>query len=184
MISEQAQSGFEYIFKKAVITTITTSADDICEVESMSDQKEISADEFVVLTISSPVFRCFILFHFNSDNLTKSYFENGSDLGSESEENSTFRDKFLEFCNVCCGAMNRELNKSFGFTGMSTPYVLLKRCSAYISALDPGYVKHYRVTINHSFVLHVTLCICSYGALDFKVDTTEVEESTGELEFF
>lgn len=184
MISEQAQSGFEHIFKKAVQASILASPDDSCEIESVDKLEEIFEEEFAVLTITSTFFRNLTLFHFNSDATTENYFLKSSDHNAETEEGSKFRDAFLEFCNMCCGVMNRELHKYYHFLGMSTPYVLLRPCLDFISALNPGYVRHYRITINHSIVLHATLCICDYDAVNFTVDTTEEEDNTGELELF
>ncbi len=182
MITEQAQSGFDYIFEKAVLANISSSAEDFCEIEPVHDMEGISEDEFAVLTISSTFFRFLILFHFKSDDATKNYFVKRSNL--EVADNRAFRDAFQEFCNICCGAMNRELHKNYHFLGMSTPYVLLRQCSPFISALDPGYVKHYRITINNSLMLHATLCVCDYDDVDFKVDTSEDDDNTGELELF
>jgi hypothetical protein len=182
MISEQAQSGFDHIFKKAVLANISSSADDFCEIEPVDNLEGINKDEFAVLTISSTFFRFLVLFHFNSNDATKNHFVKNSNL--EVEDNSTFRDAFQEFCNICCGVMNRELHKNYHFLGMSTPYMLLHRCSSFISALNPGYVKHFRITINNSLTLHATLCVCDYDVVDFKADTGEDEDDTGELELF
>jgi hypothetical protein len=184
MISEQAQNSFDHIFKKAVTANIAVRPDDTCEIESVNNPEEINEDEFSVLTISSTSFRFVTLFHFNSNDATESHFIKSSSHDVEAGDNGAFRDAFQEFCNICCGAMNRELHKNYHFLGMSTPYVLLNHCSHFISALDPGYVKHYRITINHSLVLHATLCVCDYGVVDFKADTTEDEDNTGELELF
>ncbi|TAK62414.1 hypothetical protein [Methylobacter sp.] len=183
MISEQAQSGFDHIFKKAVLGNISSSADDNCEIEPVDDLEEVNENEFVVLTISSAFFRFLTLFHFDSDDdATKNYFLRNSNL--EVEDNSAFLDAFQEVCNICCGVMNRELHKSYLFLGMSTPYILLRQCVPFVSALNPGYVKHYKITINHSLVLHATLCICDYDIVDFTVNTSADEDSTGELELF
>lgn len=184
MISEQAKIGFEHIFKKAVMANITVSPDDICEIEAINNPEEISEGEFSVLTISSTSFRLLTLFHFNNNAATKKYFVNSSGLDVEAEDNGVFLDIFQEFCNICCGAMNRELNQSYFFLGMSTPYILLRQCADFVSALDPGHVNYYRITINHSLVLHATLCLCDYSDVDFTVDTSEVEDNTGELELF
>lgn len=182
MISEQAQSGFDHIFKKAVLANISSSTEDFCEIEPVADMEGISEDEFAVLTISSTIFRFLVLFHFKSDDATRNYFVKSSNL--EVADNRAFRDAFQEFCNICCGVMNRELHKNYHFLGMSTPYMLLRQCSPFISALDPGYVKHYRITINNSLTLHATLCVCDYDVVDFTVDTSEAEDNTGELELF
>ncbi|MGZ5026207.1 MAG: hypothetical protein ACXWE9_03235 [Methylobacter sp.] len=183
MISKQAQNGFEFIFKKSVLANITTSADDFCEIEAVSDREEINEDEFAVLTISSTFFRFLVLFHFKSNDATKNYFVRSSN--AEQEDSSAFRDAFQEFCNICCGAMNRELHKNYHFLGMSTPYVLLRQCSPFIAALDPGYVQRYRITVNNSLTLHATLCVCDYDDVDFEADTrVEEEDTSGELELF
>jgi len=182
MISKQAESGFEFIFKKSVLANMPTSADDCCEIEAVNDQEEINEDEFAVLTISSTYFRFLVLFHFKSNEATKSYFAKNADL--EAEGGNAFRDAFQEFCNICCGAMNRELHKNYHFLGMSTPYVLLRQCSPFISALDPGYVQRYRITINNALMLHATLCVCDYDDVDFEVDTRADDDDTGELELF
>ncbi len=185
MISEDAKSGFDFIFQRAIKANIVASADDVCEIELVSDSKEICEVEFAVFTTTSTAFRLLTLFHFNSNDKTENRFSHRSEHSyDDAGEGSTFRDNFLEFGNVCCGAVSRELHNIYHFLGMSTPYVLLKRCSTFISDLNPGYVKHYKVTVNDSFVIHATLCVFDYGILDFKVDRTEVEESTGELELF
>lgn len=179
MISEYAQNGFDFIFKKAVLSTIPKGTEDICEIEIIGKIHEIKEPEFSVLTIATTSFRALTLFHFNSKDPTHNGFERG-DIG----ESSTFRDSFLEFCNMCSGAMVRDLHPHCHFMGMSTPYVLKSHCLDYITSLNPGFTRHYRIVLNNSYTIHATLCVCNYGVVDFKVDTTEVEESTGELELF
>lgn len=183
MISEQAQMGFDYIFRKAVMANITASPDDSCAIELINDAEEICENEFSILTISSTSFRLMTLFYFNSDDATKKHFTRGSD--NIDEDNAAFKDAFMEYCNICCGVINRSLTKDYPYLGMSTPYILLRPCIHFISALKPGYVTHYRITINNALVLHATLCVFDHGIVDFTVDTNEVEEeSTGELELF
>ncbi|MDO9104965.1 MAG: hypothetical protein Q7U57_08385 [Methylovulum sp.] len=184
MISGQAKSSFDHLFEKSVMANIVASTDDSCEIQPIGDPEEISEDEFVVLTISSPFFRVMACFHFSNDNSTVSHFAKRSNLDAEAIDNSAFRDAFLEFCNICCGTIQRDLHKHYQYLGMSTPYVLLKTCLSFISTLEPGYVRHYRITINHSLVLHATLCVCDYGVVDFEVDTSAAIEDTGELELF
>jgi hypothetical protein len=184
MISEQAKTGFDHIFTKAVQVNIALSDEDDCEIISVDNLEEINEVEFVVITISSTYFKLLILFHFNSnDEDIKKYFVKNSDL--EEADNSLFRDAFQESCTICCGAMNRDLHKNYHFLGMSTPYVLLGECSPFISALNPGYINHYKITINHSLVLHATLCVCDFDVVDFEVDASKnQDDDTGELELF
>ena len=183
MISEQAKRGFDFIVKKALMVNLPLSYDDCCEIEAVHDPMEISGNEFAILTTSSANFRYYTLFHFDH-NVTQDHFMRNSDLENGIEKNRMFRDAFLEFCNMCCGFMVRELHKSYHFLGMSTPYVLFKNCSAFISTLNPNHTQHYKVVINQLVILYVTLCVCDYGVVDFEVDTSEVEDDTGELELF
>ena len=184
MISEQAQRSFNHIFESAVIANFSDSYNDSCKIELINDPKEITETEFSVLTITSSSFRFLTLLHFDSNESTIKYFANSSQEDPENTHNHEFIDSILEFCNMACGAMNRNLNAHYTYSGMSTPYVLSRPCLDFISALEPGYIKHFRMTINLSLVLHATLCICNYGAVDFSVDTSTTDESTGELEMF
>jgi len=182
MISEEAQSSFVHIFKSAVTTNFCDYYNDMCEIEVLDDPKEITEKEFSVLTITSTTFRFLTLLHFDSNETTIKYFANGSIVDEEHNENNEFLDQILEFSNLACGAMNRHLNDHYTYSGMSTPYVLTRPCLDFITDLNPGYIKHYRITINQSLVLHATLCICNFGNVDFSVDKSKADEITGELQ--
>jgi hypothetical protein len=187
MISEQAQSSFNHIFKSAVMSNFSDSYNNSCEIEPISDHKEITEAEFSVLTITSSSFRFLTLLHFDNNESTIKYFTNHSieeDGSDENHANNDFIDGLLEFCNLTCGAMNRNLHAHFSHSGMSTPYVLTRPCLDFVYDLDPGYIKHFRITINLSLVLHATLYICNYDVVDFAVDTSKADESTGNLELF
>jgi len=184
MISEQAQSSFNHIFKTAVMSNFSDYYNDSCEIESITEHKEITEAEFSVLTITSSSFRFLTLLHFDRNESTIKYFANNAIEDDENTHSNEFIDGILEFCNLTCGTMNRNLNAHFTYSGMSTPYVLTRPCLDFVYALDPGYIKHFRITINLSLVLHATLYICNYDDVDFAVDTSKADESTGELELF
>lgn len=183
MISEQAKYSFDFIFKKSVYANFPTSDDDVYEITSIQNEEDIVASELSIITIASPSFRFFVIFHFNSQSdILKNSFSKNTD--SENKENDSFLDAFLEFCNMCCGSISRELYPHCDFLGMSTPYVLLNKSSAFIDDLHPNYIARYKITINDTAALYGTICVCDYGVVDFKVDTTIVEEDAGELELF
>jgi hypothetical protein len=54
----------------------------------------------------------------------------------------------------------------------------------FISELKPAYVTQHIIGINNDVSLFATLCLSAYAPIDFKVDTTVVEEETGMLEMF
>ena len=164
MISEEAQSSFAHIFKSAVTTNFCDYYNAMCEIDVIDDHKEITETEFSVLTITSTSFRFLTLLHFDTNESTIKYFANGSITDQEHEnDNDAFLDQILEFCNLACGAMNRHLNDHY-------------------TDLNPGYIKHYRITINPSLILHATLCVCNFGNVDFSIDKSKADEITGELQ--
>jgi hypothetical protein len=184
MISEQAQSSFSHIFKTAVTSNFSDYYNDSCEIEPITDHNEITEAAFSVLTITSSSFRFLTLLHFDSNESTIKYFANNEIDDDENTQSKDFIDGILEFCNLTCGSMNRNLHAHFSYSGMSTPYVLTRPCLDFVYTLDPGYIKHFRITINLSLVLHATLYICNYDDVDFVADTNNANESTGELELF
>ena len=124
MISEQAQSSFNHLFKAAVMANFSVSDDDSCDIEPINGHEEITEAEFSVLTITSSSFRFLTLLHFESNEATINYFAKSSIALNENNDNSVFLDAILEFCNMACGSMNRTLHNHYHFLGMSTPYVL------------------------------------------------------------
>ncbi|CAK0753596.1 Chemotaxis phosphatase CheX-like domain-containing protein [Gammaproteobacteria bacterium] len=185
MISGQAQNSFDQILKKSLTSVIAGSSGHFCEIVSLSGVGEIGEGEFAIFTISSSVFRLLALFHLNTDVSAKNFIATSASLDADLSDEA-YRDVFLEFSNMCCGVVNRELLKYFPYIGMSTPYVLLNKCIPFLSEIAPGYIRHFRITIDHSVVLHVTFCICDYGDIhfDFKADPPETVVETSELELF
>jgi len=181
MISENACLSFSQIFKDAVTSNVCDYFNDRCEITPLTDPGVITESNFIVLTITSCSFRFLSLLHFDSNELTVNYFS--SPLSAESENSTKFIDQLLEFCNLVCGTMNRNLNNYYHYSGMSTPYVLSRPSLDYIVALNPGYVSYYEIAFNKSLSLHATVCICDFDTVDFTLDTSLVDSFTGDLEF-
>lgn len=183
MISEQASRTFERIFKKAVLSNVN-SEEDSCSINEVMDIADSAPAEFVVLTISSTVFRLLTIFHVDFEDAELNFFSKPTQFNDGVVEPSVRRDAFLEFCNICIGTMNREFQQYLPYSGMSTPYVLLQDCTSFIAALNPGLLKHYRLSINDSLVLYISLCVSEFGVIDFNDDQKSVEVDTGMLEMF
>lgn len=179
MVSEQAKKGIEHVFIKAAKGNLALSSDDTVTVDLLPANRlaEINEKNIVVLTISSFLFRLLTVFHVDETPVTRRYFnKDGGDR--------TFEDGFSEVGNMCCGAMNRDLQRYFPHLGMSTPYMLSERCVPFLKDLNPGFTARYTITINGSVQLHATLCLCEYAPIDFAVDMSAEEEETGALELF
>ena len=183
MLSEQAKTSFDAIFKQSLTKNLSGQ----CTIETITDTVNLSENEFVLLTIVAPVFKFLTLFYINTDESVKSFFL--SEVDSEKRDvndvnNDQFRDSYLEFVNVFCGVMNQYLLKYFNYLGTSTPYILKRECATALSLLNPGYLRHFKVTVNDSIIFHITLSVFDFADLDFKASFDEIEHTSGELELF
>ncbi|HKU00071.1 MAG TPA: hypothetical protein VJS30_26610 [Paraburkholderia sp.] len=175
MIGPQAQDSFERIFFAAARTRLVTDPLHACEITSASGDAQ--GEHAVLLTISSMQFRLLLLLHVKDDEATRAYYVGAAE--------SALVDTFMEFGNLCCGAMNQQLVEHFPDLGMSTPYALGSQCLPYLHELKPDHVKSYALTIDGTVRLGATLCICTRSPLDFAAaQLAEVQESAGELELF
>lgn len=176
MIGPQAKDSIERIFFGAARTRLVTDAQHRCDIAPHGSEAAQGA-QMVVLTISSMQFRLLLILHFDDDDATRQYYT--------ADAQRALADAFMEFGNLCCGAMNQQLVAHFPDLGMSTPYVLNGECLPHLRELKPNYVSSYALTIDDRVRLGATLCVCTQTALDFvaaHIDTAT--ESTGELEFF
>ncbi len=182
-VSHQAKSAFDFIIEQAIRSSMLGDGASASHIEKLSDGGQIKNRQMVILTVSSYLFRAMMFLHFNAkDPATRAHF---AALKGQSElDDATFLDVVMETGNLACGALNRDLGGVYPHLGMSTPSVLDHGSLEYIEALGAGHVAHWRVTTASQAVFHVSLAVCEDGPLDFTVDQTQVEESSGELEFF
>jgi hypothetical protein len=184
MLSPNAIDGIETLFRKSVVSSITSSNEIV--ISEISEEKSLkeAGSHFVVLTISSSLFKFLTFFHFGDGNKLREHFLGNETAANESDSQASFKDRFLEFGNMCAGAMNREMLKYFSNLGMSTPYVLHSPSLEYVPALNPGYIRRFNIQLSDTVNIISTVCMCAYQPIDFTVSADEEVESTGELEFF
>ncbi|WP_296659962.1 hypothetical protein [Paraburkholderia sp.] len=176
MIGERAKDSIDRIFFAAARTRLVADAQHACEIVPHAGDTPQGA-QVVALTISSMQFRLLLLLHFNDDEATRRYY-----VG---DAQRTLAETFMEFGNLCCGAMNQQLVEHFPDLGMSTPYVLSGGCLPYLQELKPNYLSSHALTLDASVRLGATLCVCSKTPLDFVAADQEAScESSGELEMF
>lgn len=179
LMSDSARLGLEQIFKRAVQSRLLISADDSCEIEQQrtgfawGQRKE----DIVVITISSLQFRLLVVLHVDSAEATRIYLGNG-------EGTVALGERFYELANLCCGAVNQDLQRHFPDLGMSTPQTLNGPCASYLDALLPSEVMQFSIIINGSIHIGATLCVCAQVPLDFTYEISAVEETSGELALF
>lgn len=184
MISQQAKDAFDFLLQSTLKGGMCPSSEDRCEVSIIDDIKEAKEKKVVLLTVSSYVFRVMTMVYFTLNKETKAHFAAINRVDPESMSDSDYLDVICECGNIFCGALNRELAQHFPHLGMSTPNVLDRECVDYLSELDAGYIRHFKLVINDSFTMHASLCVCEFADIDFTVDMTKTEESNGELELF
>lgn len=184
MISNDARDGFDYMFLQGLKGGLLASPQDSCEVTVLPDLSDVKETKSVILTISSYLFRLMVLIYFTPDQTTKEHFARVNKMQAEDMSEQAFYDAISECGNISCGILNRELVRFFPSVGMSTPNILDKDCSHYLKILNFGHIQHLRINVNNSIQFNASMCVCDYADLDFKVDVTEEESSTGELELF
>jgi len=179
MITEHARQSLDRIFQKAAKSRLIVDAADTCDIRQLTDGDlpAVREKSMVVLTISSIQFRLLVILHVDETPAIGSYF-------CRNAPDKSFDEIFFEIANLCCGAINQDMQRYFPDLGMSTPYGLSGRCAAFLSELRPGHVARYAVTINRTVHLSATLCICESGRIDFTYEEPADQEVSGELELF
>jgi hypothetical protein len=182
MVSEQAKVSFDFLVEQAIKSSMLGDDKDACRIEKLGVSSQIKSKQMVILTVSSYAFRVMMFVHFTRDKPTKGHF---AALKQQSElDDEAFLDTVMECGNLACGAVNRELGNFYPHLGMSTPSVLDHASMEYVDALGAGHVGHWRVATGSGAVFHVSLAVCEDSPIDFAVDQTQVEDTSGELEFF
>ncbi|MBK7052562.1 MAG: hypothetical protein IPH54_18775 [Rhodoferax sp.] len=184
MISDSAREGFNRLLLQSLKGSLAPSTDDAFELTVLPDLGEVKESKFVILTISSYLFRLMVLIYFSPDETTKEHFARINNVPVAEMNEQAFFDAIAERGNICCGILNRDLGHYFPHMGLSTPNILDKECSSKLDVLGCGHIQHVRVDINSSVHFHASICVCDYADLDFVVEVSEEEDSTGELEMF
>ena len=184
MISPSAREAFEFFTKQALKGALPASSDERCEVSVIEDISRIRGQRIVLLTVSSYLFRAMTMVYFTLDANLKQHLAAINRRPVEELSEAEFRDVLGEVGNIFCGALNRDLAQHFPYLGMSTPNFLDRHCVDYIDELGASFVRHFEVVVNDALTLHATLAVSEFADLDFRADTTVVEENHGELEMF
>jgi hypothetical protein len=184
MISERGKASFDRLLVSSLKSGMPVGGASV-DVETLKEPDKIKEKKIVILTVSSYLFRAIVILYFKPDAVTRAYFNRSADEGAPALTDDEFYDRVAECGNVCCGALNRDLGPFFPHVGMSTPNIIDKDCMQYVSLLDCGLVRHYKILLDGALTMYASLCVADYGTVDFHVDpTAEVAVDTGELEFF
>ena len=179
MISDQSKRNLETALHRAVRATLVRDPGDVCDiVPEQSDGIEARAEgKLLLLTLSAFAFRLMIGYRIADTPGNRAYYVTVTSA-------RTLDDVFAELANMCTGALNRELSRSFPHLAMSTPYTTSGQCIQYLSDLKPDFVSSYKVTINGTVRLQATICMCCSAPIEFVDAATLEVDPVGELELF
>lgn len=177
------------LFNNAINESFYTSAE--AEVHTSDASKSIHAEfkEFVLLTITNPLFRILTVIHLNNDEATKAFVANKLNTGVEALTDERFYDYISEVGNTLCGSIKRSMNAHIASLGMSTPNRLVSGSMKYMLSQKPSFESYQHIEINGQTLFECGVYVCNDVELDFDIttitSTVEVEEADcGELEFF
>lgn len=179
MISDQSKRHFETAFHRAVKRTLVRDPGDSCDIvpAPSSGVGNPPDGQLLLITLSAFAFRLMTGYRIaNSQGNTAYYVTAGAAR--------TLDDVVAELANMCTGALNRELSRSFPHLAMSTPYTTSGQCIQYSGDLRPDFVASHIVTINDTIRLQTLLCICCSAPIEFVSAEDTEPEPVGELELF
>jgi len=188
MISQNAKNSVDMVLNHALLESIKNCDKyNTWDIKTIKDADEIKEKEFMMLTISSSVFRIFVLLHFTQNEQTKDFVASALRLAANNIEEGKYYDYLSEVGNVFCGAVKRELSRhTTYYMGMSTPNQLDLNSLVYVDEMKPDYAVHVKAEHKSGAVICGSLYIAARTEIDFKIPETVFEDKSdmGALELF
>jgi len=188
VVNEEFKQEIKRSFVSCYEESLTASSSpeywSIKEKQSLPDLNEA---EFYVLTMSSQLFRIFILMHFTKSPQTDSFVANVLNINPKSVDNDKFYDYLGEVGNAFCGSVKRDVGRIVPSLGMSTPNRLSKDCLKYMPLLKTDFEAHAVAEYNDTPLFYASIYLSADEELNFEVNTHQTNEDdvdSGELEFF
>lgn len=178
MISEKTKSNLHEIFAAVGAPALAMDAAHEVSVTPIDVLREpVLGDDqetVVMITVASFKFKLLMLFRMPaSEEIAAYYSKPASELG--------FGDVFPETCNLCGGAVNRELARQFEHLGLSTPTEVEPECLVELDVLRPASVSCHGVSIDNSIHFEVVLVLVAYAPFEIVFPAPE-KHNFGELE--
>ena len=188
MVNEEFKREVGRLFIKGFGEALETSAES-SELIIKEQTKEVAdyGDEFFLLTVSSQLFRLFIVLHFKIDDISKNFTAQALNASPSNVTPENLYDYLGEVGNAFCGSIKRNLNKTVPHLGMSTPNRLAKDCLPYLSSFNIDEEFHAIAEYQGNTLFSASAYISTDSEVNYSVQiTNEIEEDadSGELEFF
>jgi hypothetical protein len=174
MISSQSKSNLEAIFASVGASKLAMAPTDEVVVSAIQPRVDQYSDVAYMITVASFKFKLLIIFRVPISQGAENYYRKAScELG--------FHDVFPEICNLCGGAVNRELARQFEHLGLSTPNEVEAECFEHLAVLRPSTLSRHTVTINQIVSFDVFLAMVAYAPVEIVFPAPE-NHVAGELE--
>lgn len=188
MVSEDFKREIKRLFEKGLEEALTTGTDATrWKFREKADLNDIKEQECFILTVSSQLFRVFVLLHFTKGARTESIAAEALKVGANAIDSDKFYDYLGEVGNAFCGTIKRELTKSVPSLGMSTPNRLSRDCLKYFDALKIDFENHSVAHYDDEPLFYASVYLSADDEINYTINSasaSEDEVDSGELEFF
>lgn len=188
LVNEEFKQEIKRSFKSCYEESFVAGSDParwaIKEKQALVDLKE---SEFFVLTMSSQLFRIFILIHFTKSSQTEAFVADVLKINNNNVDDDKFYDYLGEVGNAFCGSVKRDIGKIVPSLGMSTPNRLNKDCLKYIDLLHTDCEYHAVAEYDDNPLFYASIYLSADEELNFNVNVSQPNDDdvdSGELELF
>ena len=187
LVNDEFKNEIKRTFKSSFEDSITTGSDPSrWTVKEKSALPDLNEAEFYVLTMSSQLFRIFVLLHFTIKPETESFVSEILKINASNIDDDKFYDYLGEVGNAFLGAVKRDIGRVVPSLGMSTPNRLNKDCLKYMKSLNTNFETHAIAELDEQPFFYASVYLVADEDLNIKIDRTAIEDEvdSGELEMF
>jgi hypothetical protein len=182
MISPATRAQFEQLLLSALQEGLPAPWRGLALLQPLPALAQVRDTQAVMLSIATFRCRLHVLVHHGLQPRLHRVF--GPAQGEETGEAVPLTDRLAEYGNLVCGAINRELGRSWHYAGMSTPSHLTGQVLDHLDLLRDQHQIHAEVSVEGERLLGASLLIGSHAPFDFQCIDAPAGQTAGELEFF
>ena len=186
LVNEEFKNEIKRTFKASYEDSLCAGSDSSSwKIKEKSSLDDIDESEFYVLTMSSQLFRIFILLHFTKQESTEQFVSNILKISQSNLDDDKFYDYLGEVGNAFLGAVKRDLGRAVPSLGMSTPNRLNKDCLKYMKSLNTDFEAHAVAEYQEQPLFYASVYLVADDELNIEITRNQIEEvDSGELEMF
>lgn len=186
-VNDEFKNEIKRTFKQSFEESLIPGTDSTrWQFKERSSIENIDEAEFYVLTMSSQLFRIFVLFHFTKKPETEQFVADVLKINLSNLDEDKFYDYLGEVGNAFLGAIKRDIGKAVPSLGMSTPNRLNKDCLKYMKSLNTNFEAHAVAELDDQPLIYSSVYLVADEELNIPINRSLIEEEvdSGELEMF